>query len=360
MVCLVVLGVRWSDTSGSTGDRVGQLFGDAADADDGGADDPTTRTLVLNRAEQFVLRLFNYGPEDLDAQNKLPEYAAGVRELITPAFATEFDEQVTLAEATVSQAGVGRVAEVYVAGLESIDDNAASALVTGSLTQSYPDSSADAADGDRVAAGERQFRLRVQLVRIEGTWLVDAFEGVSGEDETGAGATDAPTAAPTQQPTQQPTQPTQQPTDGATSTAPAAGADAVTDRFAEIVANREVSVRAAVDDLDACSFPLAPDPAQTECAGVPAALGTAAGSLANSLRGATNPDSRVYVGEPPGDVISLVQRTLSQAVAVDDAVTGLGADCATADTDPCATARTDLGTAMTQLVVTLDAWEAYR
>jgi GTP-binding protein len=60
----------------------------------------------------------------------------GVAELITPKFDSSFEQNVPAAEATVAQGGLARTAEVYGTGVSSIDDDSATALVTGVFTNS--------------------------------------------------------------------------------------------------------------------------------------------------------------------------------------------------------------------------------
>ena len=181
VACLGVLAYRFvadTDASGSTGDRLGQVF---------------------SGGNQFVLRVNTYGPEDLDDDNTLPEYAAGVREVITPKFAVSFDENLTLAEQSVAQAGYARGVELYGTGVESVDEDSATVLVGGVITGSYPDSSANAQDGDRVEYEPQPFRFKVQLIRTEGSWLVDDFSPLTGEiidPEAGLQPTDEPTTGP--------------------------------------------------------------------------------------------------------------------------------------------------------------------
>ena len=201
------------------------LVSDSDAAADGSADDQATREAVMSQADQFVLRVNTYGPGDLDDNNALPGYAERVREVITAKFAVSFDENLTLAEQSVSQAGYARDVDLYATGVESADSDQAVVLVAGVINGSYPDSSAAAEDGDRVEFEPQPFRFKVTLVKTEGEWLVDDFAPLTGEitDPTGEpGPADQPTEStpsttPTQQPTSTPTEkpsskPTQKPT----------------------------------------------------------------------------------------------------------------------------------------------------
>lgn len=137
---------------------------------------------VMDTASQFMLRVNTYGPDLLDESGQMPEYRDLVSELITPKFKADFEQQVGTAEQTVSQAGIGRSAEVYGVGVKGMDDDSAVALVAGAFTNSYP-SSADA-DAERVEDEPAPFRVEVSLVRIDGEWLVDDFGPVSGSGVT--------------------------------------------------------------------------------------------------------------------------------------------------------------------------------
>jgi hypothetical protein len=142
------------------------------------------RESVMAQAEQFMLRINTYGPDLLEGDT-MPKYRELVEEVITPKFATDFEKNAPLAEATVKQAGVGRSAEVYSTGVSTIDDDSATALVAGSFTQSYPSSPGSE---DRVETEPAPFRVQVSLVKIKGTWLVDDFTPLTGDaDDSGAG-----------------------------------------------------------------------------------------------------------------------------------------------------------------------------
>ena len=165
----------------------------------GAADDQGARDEVMSQADQFILRANTYGPADLDENNAMPGYAERVREVITAKFEVSFDENLNLAEQTVSQAGYARTVDLYATGVESVDADNATVLVAGVLNGSYPDSSAGASDEDRIEFEPQPFRFQVQLVRSDDEWLVDDFSPLSSEvvDPT-EGLVDP--AAPTDEP----------------------------------------------------------------------------------------------------------------------------------------------------------------
>lgn len=131
------------------------------------------RDEVMSRTRQFMLRMGTYGPDQLDG-GRLPEYRDLVTEVITPKFATTFEQSVTTAEQIVAKAGVSREAEVFSAGVATIDADSATALVAGTFTDSYPDQSGELQPQEPVP-----FRIQVSLVKTEGEWLVDDFTPVT-------------------------------------------------------------------------------------------------------------------------------------------------------------------------------------
>jgi len=170
---LVFLAGSRAAEGASFGDRVGSVFeGDTSQARE--------REVAMSQAKQFVLRLNTYGPQLLDENNAMPQYRELVIEVITPKFATDFEENAALAEQTVAQAGVGRTGEVFSTGTSAIDGDSATVLVAGSFTNSYPDPQAPE---ERIDTDSLPFRFEVSLKKIDGEWLVDDFVPLTGEDE---------------------------------------------------------------------------------------------------------------------------------------------------------------------------------
>lgn len=135
------------------------------------------RESVMAQAEQFMLRIDTYGPDKLAEDGTMPDYRKLVEEVITPKFAADFEKNAPLAEATVKQAGLARTAEVFSTGVSAIDSDSATALVAGSITQSYPKRPGS---DQRVQTEPAPFRVQVSLVKIKGTWLVDDFQPLTG------------------------------------------------------------------------------------------------------------------------------------------------------------------------------------
>lgn len=160
--------------------------------DDGAEQDEADRQAVMSQAQQFILRVNTYGPDLLAEDGTMPDYREQVLEVITDKFAASFEESVPAAESTVSQAGFARTAEVFGAGVSVIDSDSATALVAGSFTNSYPVDAEDL-EGERQDDLPLPFRVRIELVKVGGEWLVDGFTPVTGEDE-------APDTAPSGEP----------------------------------------------------------------------------------------------------------------------------------------------------------------
>jgi Mce-associated membrane protein len=136
----------------------------------------------MSQTEQFVLRLNTYGPDQLDDQGHLTGYRDQVSEVITPKFGSDFETSgLPIAEQTVSQAGYGRTADVFGVGVESLDADSATAIVAAGLTGTYPDPKHPDDASKRVAADQDVLRWEVDLVKTDGTWLVDDYAPVTGE-----------------------------------------------------------------------------------------------------------------------------------------------------------------------------------
>jgi Mce-associated membrane protein len=172
-VALTYLVASAPSEENSLGSRVGSLLGDEDLA-------AKAREEAMAQARQFTLRLHTYGPQDLDAENKMPEYSERVSELMTDKLAADFETNVTYAEQAVSQAGAGRLGEVFATGVSSIDADSATVLVAGAFTNSYPNP--ENAE-QRIDADSLPFRYEVTVLKVGGEWLVDKFVPVTGEEE---------------------------------------------------------------------------------------------------------------------------------------------------------------------------------
>ena len=136
-----------------------------------------SREDVMSLGDQFVKRLGSYSPDMLDESGQMPAYREQVHDVITPKFAADFDKEVATAEQLVAQGGITRSADVFATAVSSIDDDSARVLVAGAFTDSYTQGKGDQAE--TVNQEPLPFRFTVDLVMIEGEWLVDDFAPIS-------------------------------------------------------------------------------------------------------------------------------------------------------------------------------------
>lgn len=148
----------------------------------GGSADAVQRSReeIMAQTRQFMLRMGTYGPDQLDDKGQMPDYRAQVDEVITDKFATSFEKEVGAAEQLVAQAGVARSVEVFSTGVSTLDDDSARALVAGSFNDSYRSGK------KRVKSEPVPFRIEVDLVKVDGEWLVDDFTPVGSAAGEGA------------------------------------------------------------------------------------------------------------------------------------------------------------------------------
>jgi Mce-associated membrane protein len=151
------------------------VFGHEVGTDDAAATQ-ADREAAMASTQQFVLRVNTYGPRLLDSQGRMPQYRSRVEAVITPKFAASFEKSVPVAEQSVKTYGLDRTCAVYATGVEVVDSDSAQVLVAGSISQTVVNH-----QGKRVSTGEPSpFRLRVSLDKIDGTWLVDDYQPVTG------------------------------------------------------------------------------------------------------------------------------------------------------------------------------------
>ena len=144
------------------------------------------REEAMSLGDQFVRRLGSYSPDMLDESGQMPDYRDQVREVITPKFAADFDEQVATAEQLVAQGGITRTTDVFATAVSSIDDDSARVLVAGAFTDSYSRerTGKNAEEGTETVRQEPlPFRFTVDLVLVDGDWLVDDFSRASDPED---------------------------------------------------------------------------------------------------------------------------------------------------------------------------------
>ena len=159
----------------------------------------TQRDQVMAVAKKFATQVATYGPEDLDEQNKMPAYVERIEELLTPKFASGFEQSVTFAEQSVAQQKITRSAQIYAVGVSSLEEDSAQVLVAGTDTVSVPNPKKPE---ELLPYSQQTFRFEVVLVLTKGEWLVDNYGAVGTLDEpSGEQLEQLPTEAPTDQPT---------------------------------------------------------------------------------------------------------------------------------------------------------------
>lgn len=174
------------------------------------ADPAAEREQILAAARTFVQRFNTYGPDLLDDQGRMPEYAE-VGDLMTAKFRTVFEENLGVAERTVKETRIDRVGTPYAVGVASMDPDSAEALVAGTVTFSYPDPKNPE---ESVAFEPLRFRYQVSLVQVDGAWLVDDLDDIDDQLPSFAEATIPDPTAPGGQPSGQPSeQPSPAPSD---------------------------------------------------------------------------------------------------------------------------------------------------
>lgn len=126
------------------------------------------RDAVMAQARQFMLRSYTYSPADLADDGTLAENRSLVEEVVTDKFFTAYEESITYIEQLVKTQQVGQTATVHGVGVQYLDDDSARALVAGESTFTQDDE-----NGEAQEVRSQTFRMVVDLVKVDGTWLVD-------------------------------------------------------------------------------------------------------------------------------------------------------------------------------------------
>jgi hypothetical protein len=222
VVCLgaATLVVLTQGAGNSVGDKIRSLKDDAVPA----SAEVKDREEVLSVAREFATRFNTYDPSMLDDEGHLPDYAK-ISDLLTPKFADIFKDFVKLPEQTVAQLHVTSVGTVYADGVASQDSDSAEVLVAGTIELLYPytgkgdkGSTSGSGDDKQVSTGPQRFRYTVDLVKIDGSWLVDDFDDVDDGRPSFASpqipeGTDTPSVPPTGSPSEGATSPSTESTE---------------------------------------------------------------------------------------------------------------------------------------------------
>lgn len=150
----------------------------------GDDDDSAERNQVTARANDFAVAYNTYDVADL------ADYQKRLKGLLTPAYDKQFVEitNAVFGALETKQQKSGS-AKVLAVGIDSLDDDSATAIVAvdASITNT-----------DNTAAVERRFRWKVSFTKAKGDWLVSNFESVASVDAEATPAPGEPSAtAPT-------------------------------------------------------------------------------------------------------------------------------------------------------------------
>lgn len=120
------------------------------------------RTEAVQSAERFVVEVNNFDASDL------PTLKERISPLLTTKFRTDFESTIDDIVAQIEEAKLVSEGEVLRSAVASVDTDSAEVLVVA-------DANADSSFGTRV----RHFRWSIDLVKVDGDWLVDNFTPVA-------------------------------------------------------------------------------------------------------------------------------------------------------------------------------------
>lgn len=150
------------------------------------------REAVMSVSAQFVTRAFSYSPDDVTG-GAMPAYEKRVKELLSTGAEAEFERFVQGVQQLVQEFKQKQTVDVYGTGVAELGGGQAQVLVTGAFNTTWYSGTERETQDDPI-----QFRYRVDLVEVEGEWLVDEFRGVSStqDQSPGQGQAPAPDASP--------------------------------------------------------------------------------------------------------------------------------------------------------------------
>jgi Mce-associated membrane protein len=120
------------------------------------------RTEAVQSAERFVVEANNFDASDL------PTLKQRISPMLTTKFRTDFESTIDDILAQIEQAQLVSKGEVLRSAVASVDSDSAEVLVVA-------DANAQSSFGTRA----RHFRWSVDLVQVDGRWLVDNFTPVA-------------------------------------------------------------------------------------------------------------------------------------------------------------------------------------
>ncbi len=131
--------------------------------------------------------------------------------------------------------------------------------------------------------------------------------------------------------------------------------DSTVEEWASVVAQQKVAVDDAQKEWsNAMCSSLAANDGATDCIIRLSTMGTIASTVAITLRGAKDPESPAYIGDPPADIAPLLGDTITAAAVAEQ----LGAEVACPGTE-CVSTAFAMEQAWDELRSQFAAWEPY-
>jgi Mce-associated membrane protein len=127
------------------------------------------RSAVIAATQRFVNAANTYTPQTFEAMTKQ------VGPMLSTKLRTSFDASNQDLVGVISQTGLSSKGNVLKTGVASLDDDSAVVLVV-----------ADAETTSKAQDSIRHFRWQVDLVKVDGDWLIDDFTAVVDPEMAGA------------------------------------------------------------------------------------------------------------------------------------------------------------------------------
>jgi len=125
-------------------------------------DEQKERAAASNVATQLALRVDTFDGTDID------EYSKSIQALLTTKYKAEFEEQFEPFKQLFTQAKATGTGKIIMSGVGSADSDSATVLVVH-----------DAMVKSQLGDQQRHLRWTVDLVKVDGRWLVDDFNPVN-------------------------------------------------------------------------------------------------------------------------------------------------------------------------------------
>lgn len=144
---------------------------DADNEADANRESQTERSTVMLRTRDWVLAALNYDKGDLGADGKMTAFGEKVTALQTTTFNAQYEKTLPGLRQLVGEEGFTRVTTVQRTGVERIDDDSASVLIAGLISETQK----------QTEVPPVPYQLLVDLEKVQGKWLVADFTDVGGE-----------------------------------------------------------------------------------------------------------------------------------------------------------------------------------